>query len=544
MNQTEKKVGGGPGEFPPPAFFPPRTLTRPADLAAAGLAPATPALEAVAARYAIAITPAVVALIDRADPADPIARQYVPDEAELVTAPWERADPTADAPFTPVKGVVHRYPDRALLKPLLACPVYCRFCFRREVVGPDGGLLTEAELDAAIAWFATTPTVREAVLTGGDPLLLSPRRLGGLLGRLAAISHLEVLRIHSRVPVADPGRITAALAASLRHDKPLFLCVHANHAREFSAEAVAGLRLLAMQGVALLGQSVLLRGVNDSTEALEGLFRAMLRAGVKPYYLHQLDAAPGTARFAVPIEKGLALLRALRGRISGLAWPTYVLEAPDGGGKAPLGPAFAAPAPGGWQITAPLGGGAMTYAQPRSGGGRAIAIANEVGVGGMVAGPVKQQRRHPSSRQHGDIDREELVQPGGEIQLPHGAEHEGKPPAGDGNGAVAQAKHGLPWAEPGEERATEIAREPRQHAPMQRDAVHGEQHDRRDLRLELGIVEGHRVGGRGEPHQADAAEPEQRQPDAHQEAAAAHQAGLGGADRVPAQQPQHVQIEQ
>lgn len=359
--QTDKKEGGGPGEFPPPAFSQQRTLTRPADLAAAGLTPATPALAAVAARYAIALTPAVVALIDRTDPADPIARQYVPDEAELVTAPWETADPTADAPFTPLKGVVHRYPDRALLKPLLACPVYCRFCFRREVVGPDGGLLTEAELDAAIAWFAAMPTVREAILTGGDPLLLSPRRLGGLLGRLAAIPHLEVLRIHSRVPVADPGRITGALATALRQEKPVFLCVHANHAREFTADAVAGLRLLAGAGVALLGQSVLLRGVNDSTDALEALFRAMLRAGVKPYYLHQLDPAPGTARFAVPIEQGLALLRALRGRISGLAWPTYVLETPDGGGKAPLGPAFVDAIDAGWRIEPPNRPGVIVW---------------------------------------------------------------------------------------------------------------------------------------------------------------------------------------
>ncbi len=320
----------------------PRTL-RDADalLAADLIAPDdVEATRAVAARYAIALTPTVAGLIETTD--DPIGRQYVPHPDELITAPDEIADPTADAPFTPVKGVVHRYPDRALLKPLLACPVYCRFCFRREVVGPEGGLLTEAEIDAAIAWIARTPAVREVILTGGDPLMLSPRRLAGLLGRLAAIPHIDILRIHSRIPVADPGRITAALAEALTLEKPLYLCVHANHAREFTDAARIGLRALHGAGVVLLGQSVLLAGVNDSEAALEALFRTMLAARIKPYYLHRLDLAPGTARFRVPAERGRALLHALRGRVTGLAWPTFVEEAPGGAGKRPIGPGLPA----------------------------------------------------------------------------------------------------------------------------------------------------------------------------------------------------------
>ncbi len=320
-----------------------RTLRSAADLADARLLPAdaVAAVARVGERYSIAVTPAVAGLIDRADPADPIARQYIPDAAELLTAAHELEDPTADAPFTPVEGVVHRYPDRALLKPLLACPVYCRFCFRREAVGADGGVLGEAALEAALDWFARTPAVREAILTGGDPLMLSPRRLGAILGRLAAMPHIELLRIHSRVPVAAPDLVTPALAEALGAvARPLYLCVHANHAREFSPAAIEALGRLHRAGVVVLGQSVLLRGVNDSAEALEGLFRAMLRARVKPYYLHQLDPAPGTARFAVPVEEGRALLRALRGRVSGLAWPTYVQERPGGAGKVPLGPAY------------------------------------------------------------------------------------------------------------------------------------------------------------------------------------------------------------
>lgn len=316
-----------------------RTLRSARALREAGLIPppAEAAAARVAERYSISVTPHVAGLMDRADPADPIARQYIPDAAELITAPHEIEDPTADAPFTPVKGVVHRYPDRALLKPLLACPVYCRFCFRREVVGPDGGLLSEAELEAALAWFERMPAIREAILTGGDPLMLSARRLGAILRRLAEVPHIETLRIHTRVPVAEPSRIDAALVAALRVGKPVFVAVHANHARELAAPAVAALGRLADAGVPLLGQSVLLRGVNDSADALEALFRAMLRARVKPYYLHSLDPAPGTARFAVPEAEGLALMRSLRGRISGIALPAFVKETPGGGGKVPVG---------------------------------------------------------------------------------------------------------------------------------------------------------------------------------------------------------------
>lgn len=296
------------------------------------------AIDAVAMRYAVALTPTMRALIEAPD--DPIARQFVPSTDELLTAPHERSDPIGDDRFSPVKGVVHRYPDRALLKPLLLCPVYCRFCFRREHVGPDGGVLTAAELDAAYAWFAAHPAIREVILTGGDPLLLSPRRLAEIIARLSAMPHIETLRIHTRVPTTDPGRVDDAVTAALATDRPLWLVLHANHAREFTAAAATALTRLRHAGIPLLGQSVLLRGINDSAAALEALFRAMVAAGVKPYYLHQLDAAPGTARFHVPIAEGQRLLAALRGRVTGLAWPTYVLDIPGGHGKVPIGPEF------------------------------------------------------------------------------------------------------------------------------------------------------------------------------------------------------------
>jgi len=323
--------------------MPERTLRTADDLAAAGLIP--PASLArqrgVAARYAVAITPAMRALIETPD--DPIGRQFVPDAAELVTAPHERADPIGDDALSPIKGIVHRYPDRALLKPLLACPVYCRFCFRRERVGPDGGLLSGAELEAAYAWLRARPAIGEVILTGGDPLLLSPRRLGGIVAALSAIPHVELIRVHTRVPVADPERLTDALAEALATEKAMFLVIHVNHARELTEAARQALRRVQARAIPVLGQSVLLRGVNDSADALEALLRAMLAARVKPYYLHQLDPAPGTARFHVPIEEGRALLAALRGRVTGLAWPTYVLDIPGGHGKVPVAPDYLDP---------------------------------------------------------------------------------------------------------------------------------------------------------------------------------------------------------
>ena len=320
-----------------------RTVRSAQALVAAGLveAGAQAAIEAVEKRYAVAITPAIRALIDRPD--DPIGRQFVPDPAELLDAAHELADPIGDDARSPLKGVVHRYQDRALLKPLLACPVYCRFCFRREHVGPDGGLLSQAELDAAYAWFAARPAIREVILTGGDALMLSPRRLGAIVGALSAIPHIDTLRIHSRVPLVDPDRVDDALADAMETDRAMWVVIHANHAREFTQAARLALRRIQARGIPVLGQSVLLRGVNDTPAALEDLLRSMVAARVKPYYLHQLDPAPGTARFHVPIEEGHRLLRTLRGRVTGLAWPTYVLNIAGGHGKVPLGPDYLKP---------------------------------------------------------------------------------------------------------------------------------------------------------------------------------------------------------
>ncbi len=335
------------------------TLRSPRDLLEAGLV--TPeraaAIEAVARRYAVAVTPAMAALIDPNDPHDPIARQFVPDPAELEILPEERADPIGDAAHSPLPGIVHRYPDRVLLKLLHACPVYCRFCFRREMVGPGGEALSPADLDAAIAYIAARPGIFEVILTGGDPLMLSPRRLGEVARRLDAIGHLGVLRLHSRVPVAAPERMTDALLAAFDlRDTAVWLAVHLDHPRELTPAALDALDRAARAGIALVSQTVLLRGVNDDPAVLEALFRALLRARVKPYYLHHGDLAPGTAGFRTGIEDGQAIMRALRGRLSGLGQPTYVLDIPGGHGKVPIGPCHLDGSDAsGWSVTDPWG---------------------------------------------------------------------------------------------------------------------------------------------------------------------------------------------
>jgi lysine 2,3-aminomutase len=296
------------------------------------------ALAEVAARYAVAITPAMDALIDDSDRADPIAAQFQPDARELVIAPDELSDPIGDEAHSPVKGVVHRYDDRCLLKLVHVCPVYCRFCFRREMVGPNGdGTLSAEEIDTALAYIESQPKIWEVIFSGGDPFLLSARRAREITQRLAAIDHVKVLRWHTRVPAVDPLRVTPDLVEAIRAEGvATYVVLHVNHARELTREARAAIARLVDAGVPMLAQTVLLKGVNDDVDTLEALMRGLVEARVKPYYLHHLDKAPGTSHFRCSIPEGQALVRALHARASGLAQPTYVLDIPGGHGKAPL----------------------------------------------------------------------------------------------------------------------------------------------------------------------------------------------------------------
>lgn len=323
---------------------PASTLRRPAELADHDLISreAVPALEAVAARYAIAITPAVAELIDPSNPNDPIAKQYVPSTQELRTQPVERADPIGDDARSPVEGIVHRYPDRVLLKLVHVCAVYCRFCFRREMVGPGKETsLSEKAYATAIDYIRTHPAIWEVILTGGDPLMLSARRLKEIVDDLAAIPHVRIIRFHTRVPVADPARVTDEIAEALRHhDVTTWVALHANHPRELTPAAREACARLIDRGIPMVSQSVLLRGVNDTAETLTALMRAFVECRIKPYYLHHGDLAPGTAHLRTTLEEGEALMRQMRGHVSGLCQPDYVLDIPGGYGKIPVGPTY------------------------------------------------------------------------------------------------------------------------------------------------------------------------------------------------------------
>jgi lysine 2,3-aminomutase len=323
---------------------PAATLRTAAELVAHGLAPSADLsdLEKVAARYAAAVTPDMAALIDTGDPDDPIARQFIPSARELLTQPGERADPIGDHAYSRAPGIVHRYPDRVLFKLVHVCAVYCRFCFRREMVGPGkASALSPADYGTALDYIRAHPEIWEVILTGGDPLMLSPRRLAEIMADLAAIDHVRIIRIHTRVPVADPARVSSEMIAAFKvSGATTWVALHANHARELTANARAACAGIVDAGIPMVSQSVLLRGVNDNIAALEALMRAFVECRIKPYYLHHGDLAPGTAHLRTTLEQGQQLMRALRGRVSGLCQPDYLLDIPGGHGKVPVGPTY------------------------------------------------------------------------------------------------------------------------------------------------------------------------------------------------------------
>jgi lysine 2,3-aminomutase len=327
-------------------------------------------LDAVARRYPIAVTRDMADLIDPSDPADPIARQFVPGVEELNVMSGERADPIGDETFSPVEGVVHRYPDRALLKLVNVCAVYCRFCFRRETVGPGrAAMLSDEAFARAVAYLRERGEIWEVILTGGDPLVMPPRRLREVMAELGRIAHIKVIRIHTRVPVADPSRVTAELARALGESgKTVWIALHANHPRELTPAARAACARLLDAGLPMVSQSVLLRGVNDSVSTIETLMRAFVECRIKPYYLHHGDLAPGTAHLRTTIAEGRVLMRALRGRVSGLCQPDYVLDIPGGHGKVSAGLAYVEQEGARWRV-ADYCGDVHAYAD--SGGGDA-----------------------------------------------------------------------------------------------------------------------------------------------------------------------------
>jgi lysine 2,3-aminomutase len=328
-------------------FKPPTTLREATELVEHGLASVEDLadLAKVAARYAVAVTPDVAALIDPDDPQDPIARQYIPSAEELVVQTNEKPDPIGDDAHSPVSGIVHRYPDRVLFKLVHVCAVYCRFCFRREMIGPGKATaLTQGAYDNALAYIRAHSEIWEVILTGGDPLMLSPRRLGEIMADLAAIDHVRIIRIHTRVPVAEPARISGEMVAALKvRGATTWVALHANHVRELTSKARAACAAIVDAGIPMVSQSVLLRGVNDDAATLEALMRGFVECRIKPYYLHHGDLAPGTSHLRTTLEEGQAIMRVLHGRVSGLCQPDYVVDIPGGHGKAPAGPNYLSP---------------------------------------------------------------------------------------------------------------------------------------------------------------------------------------------------------
>ena len=292
------------------------------------------ALDPVAARYPMRITPYYLQVIQKAGM--PLVKQAVPAKEELDDGKLA-ADPLAEESQSPVPGLTHRYPDRVILLVSSVCAVYCRFCMRKRKVGRPATVNADT-IAAGLDYIRRTPAVREVILTGGDPLMRSDHTLAAILEALQAMDHVEVTRIHTRIPAVLPQRITPALSSRLRKYLPLYINTHFNHPAELTPQAVGALARLADAGIPLGSQTVLLRGVNDNPAVMTALFRGLLKARVKPYYLHHPDPVAGTAHFRLPVAQGLAILKTLHGHISGMAIPHYMIDLPGGGGKVPLTP--------------------------------------------------------------------------------------------------------------------------------------------------------------------------------------------------------------
>lgn len=298
-------------------------------------------LEQVIKKFSLGITPTMYEAMDLVSlDEDPIAKQFIPTSAELRTTPRERSDPIGDQAFTVIPGIIHRYPDRLLLTVMHRCAVYCRFCFRRENVGTKNGMLSSQELDLAYQYIRDHPAVWEVILSGGDPLILKPQILCNIIKKLDAIPHVEILRIHTRIPLVDPLRINEQMIQALSQRRPIYIVIHANHPNEFSKASIHAISRLADAGIPLLSQTVLLKDVNDNITVLSALMKTCIKNRIKPYYLHQGDLAKGTSHFRTTIRSGQKLMKQLRGTFSGIAQPTYVLDIPGGYGKVPIGPNY------------------------------------------------------------------------------------------------------------------------------------------------------------------------------------------------------------
>jgi lysine 2,3-aminomutase len=291
-------------------------------------------------KLALAITPYFFNLIDRNDPNCPIRRQVIPRGDEMVVSSEERLDSLDEDGHSPVPGLVHRYPDRVLFLVTDRCAAYCRYCTRSRLVSNAQDYNFHPEYEQALRYIEAHPEIRDVLLSGGDPLLLSDKKIDHLLGRLRAIPHVEFIRIGTRIPVFLPQRITRELCEIFKKHGPIWMSIHANHPREATRELKDACERLSFAGVPLGNQSVLLKGVNDDADVMKALVHRLLRMRVRPYYLYQMDLITGGAHFKVDVRKGIEIIRALRGHTTGYAVPQYVIDAPGGGGKVPVNPEY------------------------------------------------------------------------------------------------------------------------------------------------------------------------------------------------------------
>ena len=318
-------------------------------------------------KLSLAITPYFFSLVDIADEACPIRRQVIPRIEETHTASWEMKDPCGEDSHSPVPGLVHRYPDRVLFLVTDRCASYCRYCTRSRLVSNASGYDFHPEFARQIEYIRRTPTVRDVLLSGGDPLLLSDEKLEFLLKELRSIPHVEFLRIGSRIPTFLPQRITPELCAMLHRYHPLFLSIHSNHPRELTTEVRDALGRLADAGIPLGNQSVLLRGVNDDPLVMRAHVQKLLMCRVRPYYIYQCDLIEGSAHLRTSVRRGLEIMEQLRGHTTGYAVPTYVIDAPGGGGKVPITPDYVLSRHGGRVVLRNFEGRIFEYPEDREG---------------------------------------------------------------------------------------------------------------------------------------------------------------------------------
>lgn len=301
------------------------------------------AFDVLSGQYDVGVTDHVLSRIGEAVPPydDPVARQYIPSARELDVKDYEQNDPIGDDERSPVKGVIHRYPDRVLLKVSNICAVYCRYCFRKEMIGVGSDHLSDHDFFKAIDYIRMNPNIWEVILTGGDPLILSARRLQKIMDALNDIDHVKIIRIHTRIPIVNPSKINETILSVLDgFSKTIQMVVHVNHSQEISDDVRRLILSIRQQNVSIFSQSVLLRGVNDDANILDRLFRDLILMHVTPYYLHHLDRAKGSSHFYVSLDRGQDIMNDLRGRISGTALPKYVLDIPGGYGKIPVNSDF------------------------------------------------------------------------------------------------------------------------------------------------------------------------------------------------------------